>query len=247
MGDVNLHYGISHPTNGTNLQSLPGSQQLHSNYSAVAMYIFCLLVAIAVVGMIVYRKRFGGEQLEWKGVISSAIALFVIIGIYMVIIFFSNKVQISNSGGAAPPPGGFSVGILLFYLAFLFFAGIIIYAIFSNARLRKEHKGTENKEFKKYVEQALDTVKMGEDVRGAILRAYKEMERMMRVHGIVAERFYTPREFEEFALAHLNVSSEPVRILVRLFETARYSAHRMGEGDRNDAVNALEVIKSEIS
>jgi len=96
------------------------------------------------------------------------------------------------------------------------------------------------------MEKALYKVKIGKDVRGAILSAYKEMEKLMRAKGVEDKDYYTPREFREFALKNLKISQRPVDTLTNLFEIARYSRHEMNEEHRRLAISALEEIKNEV-
>jgi hypothetical protein len=134
----------------------------------------------------------------------------------------------------------------VFYGLFTVMLILVVFAVLSNLKFERRPR-EERREYREYVEEAIYRVKITSDPRGAILAAYREMENMMRSRGVRDEKYYTPREFEDFALSTLNLSREPVETLVSLFEHARYSNHPLSEEDRANALRALEAIRNELS
>ena len=244
VGTLKIDYTVIYPNHHPEVEAPPGSQVAYGNYSWVFISLFYGIIVAGIIGAILMRRKLKDRILE--DVISNLIALVIIVGIFMGVIFLSNKVSINTGGGNAKPVGGFPVSLVIFYAAFIFMIGVLFYAILRNIKVEKKEI-VERKDAKKYVEQAIYSVKLGEDVRSSILKAYLELERMIRDIRASEKRHYTPREFERFIIENFKVSREPVEKLVGLFEAARYSTHVMTEGQRNEAIKALEVIKNEIS
>ncbi len=204
------------------------------------------IIAISVVGLFVYRKWILKDALFS---LVSVVLGFLIVG---AALFLGNRVNLtsptsgmSGGGGAVAHPSpleGSNIWAMILIAAVF---GIIIAVLVRTYRVEKEVTAP-HRSIKEYVEEAIYQVKIGKDVRGAILAAYLEMEKLMREHGVEDKKYYTPREFKEFAIQQLEISKAPVDALTALFEVARYSRHEMSEKDRAAALNALEEIKNEV-
>ncbi len=243
---VNVPAGMSIGGGGEE-KNYPVNETTSTKASGDLSYIFPIIlysiIAIGVVGFFVYIKYVVKDALYY---VSAAV---LVILIFYTLLFLANRVSISITGGGNAELGEpYNLSFLFFYIITGFFIGIITFAIMGAFKRKVERKKEkfEKKEYREYVERAIYHVKIGEDVRGSILRAYKEMENMMRRKGIVDREYYTPREFKNFALSKLNLSVKPVENLTKLFEFARYSSHEMREEDREIALSSLEMIKNEL-
>lgn len=91
-------------------------------------------------------------------------------------------------------------------------------------------------------QQALADISIGGDVRDAVLRCYREMNRVLaEQRGVQRARAMTPREFAD----HLRVTGlqdEHIERLTQLFERARYGGRHASERDAQDAVACLSAI-----
>ncbi len=242
LGNVHMPYSAYPP--GQQPEEPPGGnpQNLGEGvYLAIALEMLVFAVAIIGIFLLGWKK---GWQFIVENIVIMAIATIVVIGIFQAVIFLSNRFK-GNIGSGHGGMTGLVVGPLLIYIAIAFFLIIIAFIILRNAKIEKK-KPERKVDARKYVENAIYTAKLGDDVRGAILRAYRELEKMMAHYGVNAERSSTPREFERFALNSLNLSEDPVNTLVELFEIARYSHHDMNENERNEAINSLEEIRREL-
>ncbi|AGB04583.1 hypothetical protein AciM339_0703 [Aciduliprofundum sp. MAR08-339] len=203
------------------------------------------IVAIAVVGAFVYRQRFLKEAL--MGVVGMFLALLLFGAIYFLadkitFILYSKSGAIPAHQGSTPSYAGNMLILIVLSVVMGLIFGLFVVMVYRRREVKVEKKRITTREA---VEKAIYEVKIGKDVRGAILSAYKEMELLMRTHGVEDKSYYTPREFREFALSTLKISPKPVDVLTTLFEIARYSGHHMSEEHRKLALNALEEIKNE--
>ncbi len=245
IGGLNFSYSIVNPHNKAEVSNPPGLIVDTGISYYILLFFLYFLIALAIVGGIILRKRLAGTILE--EIISGFLGLLITIGLFMGVIFLANRVTISTSSNSVEPVNGIQIGVIIFYASVILLLGIMFYAVLRNVKRRGKEEKVEKVEAKKYVEQAIYSVKLGDDVRSAILRAYKEMENMVHELRASEKKHYTPREFEEFVLKNFKVPEEELKILVSLFETARYSPHEMSEDDREKAISALEAIKNELS
>lgn len=96
------------------------------------------------------------------------------------------------------------------------------------------------------VQEAIDQLQIGGDVREAILACYARFCDLLGARGILSQEALTPRELEDLAVHRLAVPGESSDALTGLFEEARYSDHALGEGDRDRAVRSLERIRADL-
>jgi len=203
------------------------------------------IVAIAIIGGLIYRRILLKEALSGLIAFLAALASFGLVYILadrISFFFYSQGSWKPTNPGSAPP---YSQNILALVSISILMG--ILFALFIARVYRRREEVEEKRKISvaESVDRAIYKVKIGKDVRGAILAAYKEMENLMRSRGVEDKDYYTPREFREFALGTLNISQEPLDTLTNLFEIARYSKHEMNETHRKMALSALEEIRNE--
>jgi len=96
------------------------------------------------------------------------------------------------------------------------------------------------------VRTAIRDLEAGGEFRAAVLRCYKTMVLLFEAHGRRALPSQTAREFEADALRGMGVSQESIDDLTSLFEEARYSAHAIGERQRDGAIECLGTIRGQL-
>ncbi len=101
-----------------------------------------------------------------------------------------------------------------------------------------------NENLGKSIEMVIGELKFSNDIKGAIMKAYYDLSRILKNHGVIEEEYLTPREFENMTLRKLKIDSTPFERIVELFEEARYSEHPLSENHRKMAIESLEKIKS---
>lgn len=159
-------------------------------------------------------------------------------------------------------PGNFNVsdmaiGILSFlFLVLLILVVLSINSLLGSASKKKEYLETEeNIEEKKEkvaegislkMEKALDELSRGDDIREVIIRVYKDMCSLLEEEGISNEESITPREFKRNAIRTLDLDENIINDITVTFEEARYSIHRLDEGDRERVLQEFKKLKKEV-
>jgi hypothetical protein len=95
-------------------------------------------------------------------------------------------------------------------------------------------------------DESLDDLRRDPDLRRAIIAAYARMERALAAGGVPRRPSEAPVEYLERALLGLDTSAEAVRRLTVLFEWAKFSQHVPDPTMRDEAIDALEAVRSEL-
>jgi Domain of unknown function (DUF4129) len=92
----------------------------------------------------------------------------------------------------------------------------------------------------------LDDLRAERDPRKAVIAAYARMEKLFAAHEVPRDEAETPQEYVARVLARLQVSSFAVHRLTSLYERARFSPHTVEATMKDDAIEALEGLRSEL-
>ncbi len=95
------------------------------------------------------------------------------------------------------------------------------------------------------IEAAIEDMRTTDDARGAIIRIYAQMCRLMR-RGPEEGRTLTPRELKVLAVREYGWPDEPMARLTLIFEEARYSDHRIKDSSKEIALDCLDQIKDSL-
>ena len=91
-------------------------------------------------------------------------------------------------------------------------------------------------------QDAIDHLRDGDDLRGVILRCYREMaQTAAESRGVQRQTSATPREFEN-TLRRIGLPEQSVKRLTELFEQVRYGRYRPTPRDRLEAIDSLSEI-----
>ena len=94
--------------------------------------------------------------------------------------------------------------------------------------------------------ETLDDLRREPDPRKAVIGAYARMERTLAARGVPRERFEAPVEYLARVLDLVQVSSHSIRRLTSLFERARFSPHEIDARMKDDAIDALAGLRTEL-
>jgi NhaP-type Na+/H+ or K+/H+ antiporter len=135
------------------------------------------------------------------------------------------------------------LGSLVF--AFALTAGVMAAQVRRN-RSAYEDEAELARALDEVLSDSLDDLRAERDARRAVIRAYARMEKTFAAYGVPREEHETPLEYVGRALDSLSVSSYAVRRLVQLFERAKFSPHAVGPAMKDDAIEALAGLRSEL-
>jgi hypothetical protein len=94
--------------------------------------------------------------------------------------------------------------------------------------------------------ETLDDLRREPDPRKAVIGAYARMERTLAARGVPRERFEAPVEYLARVLDLVQVSAYSIRRLTSLFERARFSPHEIDARMKDDAIDALAGLRTEL-
>lgn len=97
------------------------------------------------------------------------------------------------------------------------------------------------------LDDTLQDIRDERDPRRAVVAAYARMERALAAHGLPRQRSEAPAEYLERALEELSASASSASRLTRLFEWARFSDHPVEPGMKEEAIQALEAVRDELT
>jgi hypothetical protein len=97
------------------------------------------------------------------------------------------------------------------------------------------------------LDESLDDLRRERDVRRAIIACYARMERALERAGNARRSAEAPFEYLVRVLERIAANSRAARALTELFERAKFSVEPMGEREKQEAIEALEVLRAEVS
>ena len=92
----------------------------------------------------------------------------------------------------------------------------------------------------------LDDLRQERDPRKAVISAYARMERTFAAYRVPRDPAEAPLEYMARALDRLSVSGAAVRRLTLLFERAKFSPHVVDRGMKDEAIETLAALRSEL-
>jgi hypothetical protein len=151
-----------------------------------------------------------------------------------------------------PPPPKKSITDLEFLgltlLQWLVFLVIIIIlvaiAVFFTARWLKRRMRIRG--MKRIIKRAADQLVAGNEYTAVIFKSYQKLGAHLRKYGYLRRDSETFREFEEAVKQALPIDRISMNEFLALLEEARYSHHKIGEVQRNDAIKNLRNIEGSL-
>jgi len=94
------------------------------------------------------------------------------------------------------------------------------------------------------VEIGLDDLLREPDPRRAVIVCYRRLEQVLEQHGLPRAPWETPVEYVRVILRRFHLPAARLHGLTTLFELAKFSAHTLGEREKQTAVEALRTVKA---
>lgn len=134
----------------------------------------------------------------------------------------------------------------------LLVAGLGIAAAFVAHRARRRARAAADGEsdlgpvLADVIGETLDDLRAEADPRRAVVAAYARMERVLAAFGLPRRPSEAPAEYLTHILARLDVGAEAAARLTALFERAKFSQHAVGTQAKEEAIETLETVRSEL-
>jgi uncharacterized protein DUF4129 len=94
--------------------------------------------------------------------------------------------------------------------------------------------------------ESIDDLEAEPDARRAVIAAYARMEAVLARNGLRRRPSETPLEYLRRILLGLTARTEAVKQLTLLFEQAKFSRHDVDDGMKQQAIDALRVIRDDL-
>ena len=163
-----------------------------------------------------------------------------------------NQGQGNQTGNntTAPPPspsngGGLTPDATIWLVTFVAVISVMVVVSMRFLRTGRVSVGLRRENLSQratsIVNEALSELRTTDDARGAVIRAYWQMNRLFGKRD--EEAFLTPKEFAHLLVTEYGWPSKAVDDLTKVFEEARYSEHAIGDDMRELAVGSLQQIR----
>ena len=249
-----------------------GNAGIHRPPAAVGDYLFSIfaLVMVGVLLGLVYfvlseRSLLAERRQRQRGTYK---ALAILVGLALLAAIFvrvHGQIRGQNASGTNPLTGKLPRTSTLpqqtgrdpapeFKWLPVFFAGggaLIVLGAIGVRSLARSRRGLVEgflleQEFEELVEDTLADLYAETDPRRAIIAAYARVERLFATYGLPRDPSEAPLEYLDRVLPTLRASGSALRRLTALFEWAKFSAHAVDRPMRDDAIEALVVVRDEL-
>ncbi len=126
-------------------------------------------------------------------------------------------------------------------------ACVVAYLMFRKGPRRPPTQAEIVAELTSVLDESLDDLRAERDPRRAVIATYARMERTLAGFGFPRAAAEAPLEYLGRILRDLlQTSADAVSRLTALFERAKFSAHEIDPGMKNDAIEALAAVRDEL-
>jgi hypothetical protein len=142
------------------------------------------------------------------------------------------------------PPG--PLPLLVAGLAVVAMAAIVAAGLLADRRRRVPPR-TPAERLVELLDDTLDDIERDPDPRRAVIAAWARMERGLAAAGLPRAPAEAPFEYVARVLAAFEVRPASVHRLTDLFERAKFSRHTIDHAMRQEAVDALRAVRSDLA
>jgi uncharacterized protein with PIN domain len=250
----------------TSTADLGGDQPLSVAELALALTALAVGAMLAIgVGTVAYGGGyaiFGGNRRRTNliaGLLIAALLAAIIALAFAPIDFWieehrgTETVQPSGAGVTGEGEGGGGGDDDLAIAAALVAGGALLAALLVGllallARRRAEVAAVEEEQVViEAVEESLEDLRRERDVRRAIIACYARMERALEHAGSARRPAEAPFEYLVRVLERITANGPAARALTELFERAKFSVEPVGDREKQQAIDALELLRVEVS
>jgi uncharacterized protein DUF4129 len=193
---------------------------------------------------------------------ATAMPLVLLLAILAALLFMSEDAEIEGRAGggerrrpAEPAEDFFGLGggdvfatIAVAVMASIALLAAMLFAFGVHQRRREaaEPPPDEEEAVMQALDESLDDLRRERDVRRAIIACYARMERALEYAGSARRPAEAPLEYLVRILERITTNGRAARSLTELFERAKFGTEPMGEGEKQQAIEALELLRAEL-
>lgn len=237
---------------------------------AISLYLVLMVVGVGLwIYLLAIRKDVVAESIlarrgrpRWPTVVTLAFSLALLaFFVRWLSVDESMRQRIQSIAGRTAkqtPPGGktsaaetyqphFATGPVLVVLALLAVAAGAWY-LSHRARRRRlpPMSDTLLPALADVLEETIDDLRAEEDPRRAVIAAYARMERALAAYGLPRDPSEAPDEYLHRIFDDLEVSRRATSRLTALFTWAKFSGHDVAPEMKDEAIEALEAVRTEL-
>jgi len=238
------------------------------HYLVVSMIILFPFGALLVVWSLAHRRREAALQgkTSWRRTaVTVAVLLALLASIRLFYGYFhvralhlpglnSGKVKhVKPKGSPAPPKqakGSQSDWLALYVLGSLLASFAVVAAAAAVHRRRSGGEWDAEAELAAALDvvlkDTLEDLQNELDPRTAVIRTYARMEQTFAAYGVPRQPAEAPLEYLARVLDRLQVSAFAAGRLTKLFERAKFSTHEIDAGMKDEAIEALGGLRTEL-
>ncbi len=132
----------------------------------------------------------------------------------------------------------------------VFAAALVGFAILAAVLVRPRGRSIDELEARKalatMLDETLEDLQRERDPRRAVIAAYARMEGSLGAYGLPRRPWEAPLEYLGRVVSELTGSATAAKRLTRLFERAKFSEHSIDAGMKQDAIDAVGLVRDEL-
>jgi hypothetical protein len=248
LSRLEFQAGIPLPGVGESQVEIPEDETPTMSISILTLIKIVLVVVLILAAFYIgikFRKK-----IPWRDLLAPAFFTTILSLIVLCLLFFLQGVKVNFNTEAPefllPDPvlEGRPLGPVNTDLMWLVWIGLALGLLLIGVRflLWRREPGRLPDAVQLEAEQAIRALQTGSDIRGVIVRCYRQMSvALQKERGIRLEETMTARDFERLLEAR-GIPHDPVHQLTLLFEGARYGYRQPGPDEERKALECLNAI-----
>lgn len=236
----------------------------------ISLYLLLMVVGVGLwVYLLAIRKDVVAEQImarrgrpRWPAVLTLAVS-FALLAVFVrwlsVDEAMRRRIQsIAGRTGNRTPPGGkqqaadayqpqFATGPVLVVVALVVVVAVAWYLAYRAHRRRLPPlPDSLLPTLADVLDETIDDLRAEQDPRRAVIAAYARMERALAAYGLPRSPAEAPDEYLHRILSDLEVSRRATSRLTALFAWAKFSGHDVAPEMKDEAIEALVAVRTEL-
>jgi hypothetical protein len=248
-----------HPTGHGRVSQRAVPVAVESSLVTMMVVVYAVLIAALLILALRYRQDWREPESHWLRNFAAIVTIMTCVAL--------GYWAIARRAPAGHPPGvglareqtipsqpkqpvgvghaTFNWELAISLVGLILIGGTIVYIRAQRSAVPNVRRSVEE-DLAEAVETTIDDLRRERDARRAIIAAYANLERIMAFHGLARRQAETPFEYLARILVGLDVRESAVRSLTQLFEYAKFSAHEIDSAMKEEAIEALEDVRTDL-